>query len=202
MKTNTFAALALGAMLVPVFSAAHAQDKVPSGAYGFDPDHSAIMFEYDHMGFSTSYGLVRGVSGTIQLDADNPENSTVEASFPISHIVTVAAELDGHIRGAEMFNSPDGSQMVTFKSTKVVMDDDDWDEAKVTGDLTMNGVTKSVVLDVDLEKAGNHPMTNKPTLGFEAETEIMRSDFNLGLFAPAVADKVKIELSVEAMLAD
>lgn len=198
MAKTTLAALAAGAMMV---STAFAQDTVPSGVYGFDPDHSSILFEYDHMGFSKSPGLIREVTGSITLDAENPDNSSVEASFPISKIVTVAAGLDKHMLGADLFNSADASQMVTFKSTKVQVDDDK-DEAKVTGDLTLNGVTKSVVLDVDLEKAGVHPMTNKPTLGFEAETEILRSDFNLGLFAPAVSDKVKIEMAIEAGLTD
>lgn len=200
MKMTTLAAFTAGALMLPMASVGFAQD-VPSGTYGFDPDHSAITFEYNHMGFSTSPGLIRGVVGAIVLDVENPDNSSVEASFPISQILTVAADLDKHMLGEDMFNSADGSQMVTFKSTKVQVDDDK-DEAKVTGDLTLNGVTKSVVLDVDLEKAGVHPMTNKPTLGFEAETEILRSDFNLGLFAPAVSDKVKIEMAIEAGLTD
>lgn len=200
MKMTTQAALMAGALILPMASIGFAQD-APTGTYGFDPDHSAITFEYNHMGFSTSPGLIRGVVGVITLDAENPDNSSVEASFPISQILTVAADLDKHMLGEDMFNSPDASQMVMFKSTKVDVDDDK-DEAKVTGDLTLNGVTKSVVLDVELEKAGIHPMTNKPTLGFEAETEILRSDFNLGLFAPAVSDKVKIELFIEAGLTD
>ena len=76
--------------------------------------------------------------------------------------------------------------------------DDDGDEARVTGDLTLNGVTKEVVLDVELNKAGNHPMGNVPTVGFSAETKLNRSDFNLGAFAPAISDEVEIEISVEA----
>ncbi len=198
MKTTLIALTATASLLA---GAAFADDAAPvAGTYNFDPDHSAAVFKYKHMGFSTSTGLVRGITGKIALDPADPAKSTVEASFPISQILTVSAQLDEHMRGKDLFNSADGTQMVTFKSTKVEPSDDD--EAKVTGDLTLNGVTKEVVLDVDLTKAGANPMSGKPAVGFDAETKIKRSDFNLGLFAPAVDDEVEIEISVEAAKAD
>lgn len=197
MKSSLLAFASASALGLFALAPAFAQDSVPSGEYTFDPDHSSIAFNYDHMGFSTSYGLVRGVTGTITLDAENPENSSVQASFPISNLLSVAEVMDGHLKGENFFNSPDGSQEVTFTSTKVEVDDDG-DEAKVTGDLTLNGVTKEVVLDVDLNKAGANPMTGAPTLGFSADTEIKRSEFNLGAFVPAIADEVEIEISIEA----
>lgn len=203
MKNRFLAIVSAAALAAPLMSlsVAHAQGTIPAGAYAFDPAHSTISYHYDHLGFSTSYGLVRGVTGTITLDPANPAASSVEASFPLSNLVSTAAEFDQHLRGADFFNSADGSALVTFKSTAVVLDDDG-DEAKVTGDLTLNGVTKPVVLDVDLEKAGNHPMSNKPTVGFDAETKIKRSEFNLGKFVPAVGDEVEIKISVEASLAE
>lgn len=181
-------------------SPALAQDSVPAGVYNFDSDHSTIAFTYDHLGFSTSHGLVRGVTGAINLDSENPANSSVEASFPLANLISVAEEMDGHLKGEDFFNSPDGSQLVTFKSTSVELEDED--EAKITGELTINGVTREVVLDVELNQAMNHPMTGKPTVGFDAETSVKRSDFNLGAFAPAVSDEVEIDISVEAVLAE
>lgn len=197
MKSSFFAIAAAGAFSLSALVPAVAQDSVPSGEYTFDPDHSVISFHYDHLGFSTSYGLVRGVTGAINLDVENPQNSSVEASFPLSNLLSVAEEMDGHLRGEDFFNSPEGDQQITFTSTSVELDDDG-DEARVTGDLTLNGVTKEVVLDVELNKAGNHPMGNVPTVGFSAETKLNRSDFNLGAFAPAISDEVEIEISVEA----
>ncbi|MBC9246233.1 polyisoprenoid-binding protein [Paracoccus sp. 11-3] len=171
-----------------------------SGTYTFDPEHSAISFEYDHNNrLSESYGIIRGVEGTIVLDTENPANSTVEASFPMSNIVTTAPALDEHIRGKDFFNSPDGSSPITFKSTKVDPEGDD--EAKVTGDLTINGVTKEVVLDVDFNNYAENPMTKAMTAGFNAETTIKRSDFNLDAFVPMVEDEVEINISVEAAVA-
>lgn len=197
MKTTLIALTAATLLAAPVF----AQDAAPvAGTYNFDPDHSAAAFHYKHMGFSTSTGIARGLTGTITLDPADPSKSSVEASFPVSNILTVSAQLDEHLRGKDLFNSPDGSQMVTFKSTKVEPKGDN--EANVTGDLTLNGVTKEVVLEVDLNKAGQNPMSGKPAVGFDAETTIKRSDFNLGIFAPAVDDDVKIDISVEAAKAD
>jgi len=206
---RTFSVLALSAlMVVPAFAqtatdagaAAPAADAAAAdigGTYSFDPAHSQIVFSYNHMGFSVSYGMINGVTGQITLDAENPANSTVEASFPLSSIRTIDAGLDEHIYGEEMLNGAAPATAVTFRSTKVELEDDD--EAKVTGELTLNGVTAPVTLDVDLMKAAPNPMTQKPAVGFVAEGEIKRSDFNLGAFAPAVSDEMEIRISVEAM---
>ena len=71
------------------------------------------------------------------------------------------------------------------------------DAVAITGDLTMNGVTKPVVLDAVLNQMGEHPQAKKPWAGFNAVTTIKRSDWNLGKFAPYVSDEVKLEISVE-----
>ena len=198
MRT-TLPLLALSASLLA--APAFAQNAKPkSGTYNFDPEHSTVAFKYTHNNLSESHGLVRELAGTIVLDAENPANSTVEASFPIANLITVAPALDEHVRSADFFNSPDGSAEVTFKSTKVELDDDG-DEAKVSGDLTMNGVTKPVVLDVDFNGAGENPMTKAATIGFNAETDVMRSEFGLDEFIPMVSDEVEIKISVEAGLA-
>ena len=193
MKTlvSTVAAIAVllgatGAMAAPV-------------TYQFDPDHSQVVFEYTHMGFSTSTGIINGVTGTLVLDAENPAASTVEATIPMAGLRTVAEALDGHLFGPDFFNTDKAAAVATFKSTKVEPEGDK--EAKVTGDLILNGVTKQVVLDVDLNQIAAHPMTGKEAAGFDAETEIKRSEFNLGQFAPAVEDEVEISISIEAVKA-
>lgn len=177
-------------------AAAAPADPEIGGTYSFDPEHSQIVFSYDHMGFSTSHGFVNGVTGSVTLDKGDPSKSTVEASFPLGSLRTVTQSLDTHIMGDDFFKGAAPDTAVTFKSTSVQMDDDD--EAKVTGDLTLNGVTRPVTLDVELKKAGAHPMTGKPAVGFDIETKIKRSDFNLGAFAPAVSDDVEIDIAVEA----
>lgn len=185
--------LTSSAALVLLAGAAMAEPVV----YEFDPAHSQVVFEYDHMGFSTSTGIINGVTGTLTLDAENPANSSVEATIPLAGLRTVSAELDKHLFGPDFFNTDASGAVATFKSTKVEPEGDD-KEARVTGDLTLNGVTKQVVLDVDLNQLGNHPMTGNEVAGFDAESEIKRSEFNLGKFAPAVEDEVEIKITVEA----
>lgn len=188
---------AASAAAAPAAGAAAAPaDPEIGGTYTFDPEHSQIVFSYDHMGFSKSHGFVNGVTGSVTLDKADPSKSTVEASFPLGSLRTIAASLDTHIMGDDFFKGAAADTAVTFKSTSVKMEGDD--EAKVTGDLTLNGVTKPVTLDVELKKAGAHPMTGKPAVGFDIETRIKRSDFNLGAFAPAVSDEVEIDIAVEA----
>ena len=188
---------AASAAAAPAAGAAAAPaDPEIGGTYTFDPEHSQIVFSYDHMGFSTSHGFVNGVTGSVTLDKADPSKSTVEASFPLGSLRTIAASLDTHIMGDDFFKGAAADTAVTFKSTSVKVKGDD--EAKVTGDLTLNGATKPVTLDVELKKAGAHPMTGKPAVGFNVETKIKRSDFNLGAFAPAVSDEVEIDIAVEA----
>lgn len=178
---------ATGAMAAPV-------------TYQFDPDHSQAVFEYTHMGFSTSTGIINGLTGTLVLDAENPAASTVEATIPLSGLHSVAAGLDEHLFTADFFNTDKATAVATFKSTKVEPEGDK--SAKVTGDFTLNGVTKEVVLEVDLNQIAQHPMTGKESVGFDAETEIKRTDFNLGQFAPAVGDELDVQISIEASKAE
>lgn len=168
--------------------------------YDFDPSHSQVVFEYNHLGFSNSTGIINGVTGKLMLDAENPANSSVEATIPLSGLHTIAPELDEHFFGKDFLNADKSGAVATFKSTKVEPEDDD--EARVTGDFTLNGITKQIVLDVDLNKLGAHPMSGKESVGFDAETEIKRSEFNLGRFAPAVGDEVEITITIEAVKAE
>ncbi|SHL78728.1 Polyisoprenoid-binding protein YceI [Paracoccus solventivorans] len=166
------------------------------GTYEFDPEHSQIVFSYEHMGFSTSHGFVNGLEGSITLDAETPANSTVEARFPMSAIRTIAPALDKDIYGEGLVTAATPDSVVTFRSTRVEVRDED--EADVFGELTLNGVTREVKLEVELNKAGVNPMSNLPAVGFDIEGSILRSDFNMGGFAPAVSDELKINIAVEA----
>lgn len=167
--------------------------------YDFDPSHSQVVFEYNHMGFSSSTGIINGVTGKLTLDAENPANSSVEATIPLSGLRTVSEELDKHLFGPDFFNTDASGAVATFKSTKVEPEDDK--EAKVTGDLTLNGVTKAVVLDAVLNQTGEHPMMKMPWAGFNATTKLNRSDYGLGMFSPYVGEEVSISISIEAQKA-
>jgi polyisoprenoid-binding protein YceI len=91
-------------------------------------------------------------------------------------------------------------EMVTFTSTSIELTGED--TALITGDLTLNGITKPIVLDAKLNQVGDHPMANKPWAGFDATTTLIRSEFEVGNFAPFVSDEVEVMISIEAMKAE
>lgn len=167
--------------------------------YAFDPSHSQILFTYDHLGFSSTHGLFSGFDGTIMLDEADPANSSVSTSFDVKDIITGWEKRTAHFLSPDFFNA-EANQKVSFESTKVEVTGDK--TAKITGNLTMNGITKPVVLDATLNKMAQHPMAGKPWVGFNATTTLKRSDFKLEKFAPAVSDDVEVEISVEAMKAE
>ncbi|WP_277021406.1 MULTISPECIES: YceI family protein [Paracoccus] len=166
-------------------------------AYDLDTSHSQIVFNYDHLGFSTTYGMFGDITGVITFDAEDPAASSVEATFPVASLMTGFAGRDEHFLSGDFFGSEAAAPEVTFVSTGIEVTGDT--TALITGDLTLNGVTQSVVLDTTLNQQGTHPMENKPWLGFNATTTLVRSDYGLGMFAPAVSDEVEVIISVEAM---
>lgn len=166
--------------------------------YILDSSHSQVVFDYDHLGFSTTFGMFSGFEGEITFDADAPENSAVSVSMPVKSMFTGWEKRDGHFMSDDFFGAQDGD-LVTFTSTAIEVTGDN--TAMITGDLTMNDVTIPVVLDTTLNKMGDHPMAGKPWMGFDATTTVKRSDFGLGAFAPAVGDDVNLRISIEAMSA-
>ncbi len=167
--------------------------------YTLDSSHSQVVFNYNHLGFSTTYGMFSGFEGEIMFDQDAPEASSVTVSMPVMSMFTGWEQRTGHFMSGDFFGAEEGD-MVTFTSTGIEITGDD--TAMITGDLTMNDVTKSVVLDAKLNQQGDHPMEGKAWLGFDATTTLTRSDFGLGAFAPAVSDEVNVMISVEAMKAE
>ncbi|WP_417204948.1 YceI family protein [Antarctobacter sp.] len=167
--------------------------------YVLDPSHSQIVFTYSHLGYSTTYGMFSGFDGEIAWDKAAPANSTVTVSFPVRSMLTGWEARFDHFMAADFFGA-DADEMVTFTSTGIDVTGEI--SAVITGDLTLNGVTKSVALDATLNQSGVHPTAGKPWAGFDATTTLVRSDFDLGMFAPYVGDEVQVMISVEAMKAD
>lgn len=168
-------------------------------AYTLDASHSQIVFNYNHLGYSTSYGMFSGLNGEIQFDQEDPAASSVTVSFPVKTMLTGWQERFDHFMSPDFFDATD-EEMVTFTSTSIEVTGEG--TALITGDLTLNDVTKSVVLDAKLNQVGDHPMAGKPWAGFDATTTLLRSDYNLGQFAPFVSDEVVVNISVEAMKAE
>ncbi|SEK48854.1 YceI family protein [Roseovarius nanhaiticus] len=193
MKTSLLAAAATAAALAATSAAAEPV------AYTLDPSHSQVMFTYDHLGYSTTYNMFAGWEGQIMFDKEDPANSSVEVSIPLMSLYTGWEDRLTHFMGDDFFAAQEGD-LITFKSTAIEVTGDD--EAIITGDLTMNGITKSVQLETELNMDGQHPMQNKAWLGFDAETTILRSDFGVGAYAPNISDELDVEISIEAGAAE
>ena len=186
-----FKTLALGLTLASVATFSMAKPV----AYTIDPGHTATVFSWSHFGFSTPSANFSDIQGTITVDNEKPANSSVNVTIPVSSINTNVKALDEHIQKAEFFDV-EKYPNITFKSTKVQALGKN--KYKITGDLTIKGVTKPVVLDAVLNKQAVHPMTKLQTIGFNATTSFNRSAFNVGAYVPNVSDKITVNITTEA----
>lgn len=192
MQTFRSALLAVSALALGLSAPAQAAD-----TYKLDPMHTQVAWSINHFGFSNPSGKFATIDGTLTLDEAKPENSKVTATIPIANLVTGLDKLNEHLWTDQFFNLKQ-FPTATFTSTKVEVTGKD--TAKVTGDLTVHGVTKPVVLDVTLNKVGDN-MKKVKTAGFSATTTIKRSDFGMTTFLPMLGDEVKLGIESEANLA-
>jgi polyisoprenoid-binding protein YceI len=167
--------------------------------YVFEPTHSQVNFSYMHLGLSRQTQQLRTVSGELLLDAADLTKSSVDVTIDMTSIDTGVAKFDEHLKSADFFDTAQ-FPTATFKSTAVAAAGEG--KLKVTGDLTLHGVTKPVVLDVTVNKLGEHPMAKKPAAGFNATTTVLRSDFGVGGYVPAVGDEVMISIASEFLKAE
>ena len=166
--------------------------------YKIDPTHTATVFSWNHFGFSTPSANFTDIQGVIKVDNAKPSNSSVDVIIPISSVNTNVPALDKEFQEEAWFNAAKYPN-ITFKSTKV--ETKDKKHFKITGDLTVKGVTKPVVLDAVLNKQGEHPVAKVPAIGFNATTSFDRSAFGIGNYVPNVGDKITVNITTEATAA-
>ena len=150
----------------------------PAGVttWKIDPAHSAADFKVKHMMISNVKGSFSGLKGSLTLDEVNPAASKVEASVDVSTLSTGDAQRDGHLKSGDFFDTEKFPEM-TFQSTTVKRSGDA--EYKVTGDLTIHGVTKPVTFDVEGPGAPGKDPWGNTRIGLSATTKINRKDFGL-----------------------
>jgi polyisoprenoid-binding protein YceI len=185
---RTLSTLAIALLLT--LSAA-AQD-----AWQLDPMHSSAQFSVSHLGVSTVRGAFTKVSGSVQYDAANPGKSSIQTTIEAASVDTRVEMRDNDLRSPKFFDAQK-YPTITFQSKKV--ESAGAGKLKVTGDLTIHGVTKEVVLDVD----GPTPAIKDPMgkdrlrMGASATTKINRNDFGVSADAGMVGDEVAITLDLE-----
>lgn len=195
LKTTALRTAAALGFAVSFSSAALAEAET----YTLDPSHSQVMFSYTHLGLSTTFGMFSGFEGEIEFDPAAPETSSVSVSIPTLAMFTGWEARDSHFQSEDFLGSVEGD-LVTFTSTGIEVTGED--TAIITGDLTINGETAEVALDTKMNYSGPHPsprLNGVPTVGFTATTQILRSSFGAGAFAPFVSDELDLVISIEAM---
>jgi polyisoprenoid-binding protein YceI len=164
-------------------------------SYGVEANHTFPRFSYTHLGFTTQQSRFDKTTGTVVYDKEGRTGS-VDITIETSSVSTGSTLFNQHIQ-AEDFLDTAKYPTVTFKSTRVNFDGDK--PVSIEGDLTMKGVTKRVTLTVTRFLAAPHPIQKKDTIGADAYTIVKRSDFNMGKYAPAVSDEVRIDIAIEAL---
>ncbi len=181
--------------LVAIAVAVSSTGTVWADNYDIDPAHSMPYFSLNHLGFSTQRGHFEKVSGKMSLDVAKKTGS-VEITIDTNSVTTGFGKRDEHLRSPDFFNAAEYPTM-TFKSTKVTFKGDT--VASVEGNLTIMSTTKPVTLTVTAMNCGKNPMNKKDTCGFDATTQIKRSEYGMNYGVPNIGDDVAIQLSVEAI---
>jgi polyisoprenoid-binding protein YceI len=168
------------------------------GKYTYDPAHTQIFFQVDHVGFSHPHGRFDKFSGGFTFDPDHPEQSNVEITIDTKSIDMASDLWNNAMKGGAFFNT-DKFPTMTFKSTKI--EKTGANTGKLTGDLTLLGVTKPVTLDVTYNKSGIHPFNKNYIAGFSATGTIHRSDFGMKA-ANGIGEDAKLDIQVEGIRQD
>ncbi len=192
---NTLAAAILPVLMI-VSMPALAGKKSAADSYAFDKVHTQIMFSVSHLGFSFSTGSFTAFDGGFTFDEAKPENSSVNVTIDTDSISLHDDKWEEHMKSEDFFNVAVFPTM-TFKSTLAEKTGDN--TARLTGDLTLLGVTRPVTLDVIFNKAAVHPYSKQYVAGFSATGTLKRSDFGMVYGLPGIGDEVNITLEVEGI---
>ncbi|ORM64581.1 hypothetical protein PRCB_16825 [Pantoea rodasii] len=189
MLKKTLLALSAASILSTSFIASAAD-------YKFDKEgqHAFVQFRIQHLGYSWLYGTFKDFDGTFTFDEANPAADKVSVTLNTASLDTNHAERDKHIRSADFLNTAKFPQ-ATFTSTAVKKEGKDY---KITGDLTLNGVTKPITLDAKLLGEGKDPWGGYRA-GFEANGEIALKEFNITKDLGPASQKAELIISVEGV---
>jgi len=182
-------------VLLSCFAVARADlSAVPAGNYVLDKPHGFITYSYSHLGFSNPHIGFNEFDVDLELDNENPENSTVNVTIDATSIDSRNDTFNGHLNGPNFFDT-EKFPTITFTSTAFEATGENTFD--ISGDLTIKDITRPVTLAATINQAGNHPMRNMPWIGVSAQTRVSRSEWGLSRALPRVGDEVTIWIEVE-----
>jgi polyisoprenoid-binding protein YceI len=165
-----------------------------AGTYKADPAHSKITWSITHFGFSTYIGQFSHVDATLTVDPKAVGATKLDATIDANSLGTFNPALDTHLKSKDFLDVA-AFPTATFKATKVTQTGEK--TADITGDLTLHGVTKPVVVHATFIQAGPNPIDKKYSLGFAGSAEIIRSEFGITSYVPNISDKVTLTIEAE-----
>ena len=193
-----FPLLALIALAAFPAMAQDAPSKDPShvrpGRYRLDPNHGKITWSISHLGFSTYYGQITDVNGEAVLDPKEPAKSHVSVTIGIASVNALNDKLNDHLKKPEFVDVEQFPQ-ATYVSTSV--EPTGPTTARVQGELTIKGVTRTVAFDAMFNQAGANPVDKLYSVGFDGRAVIRRSDFGVSAYLPVLGDEVQLRLEGE-----
>lgn len=171
-----------------------APSELPAGAYRLDPEHASLLFKLDHLGFSQLVGRFDRFDASLDFDPKQPEAARLTVVIDVASIDLNLPQFEQDLRGPDWF---DGAQFPQARFVSRRIEIVGATSGRVSGDLTLHGVSAPVTLEVTFNGAGDSLITGRYTLGFAATGTLNRSDFGLGAYAPAISDEVTLEIQAE-----
>jgi len=171
-----------------------------ASTWEIDTSHASANFNVKHLGVTNVNGQLGPVTGKVEVDDKDVTKTKVDASIDVTGVDTRFAKRDAHLKSDDFFNV-EKFPTATFKSTKIEKVSDT--KLKVTGDLTMHGITKSVTLDTELSPEVKNPFSGANTRALSATGVINRQDFGLAWKSAAVetvkvvGDEVRLTIEAE-----
>jgi polyisoprenoid-binding protein YceI len=167
---------------------------VQAGTYKLDPAHGKITWSITHFGFSTYVGQFSHVDATLKVDPKAVGATALDVTVDANSLGTLNAALDTHLKSKDFLDVATFPS-ATFKAAKVTQTGPK--TADIAGDLTLHGVTKPVVVHATFNQAGPNPIDKKYEIGFAGSAEILRSEFGIKSYLPAISDKVTLTIEAE-----
>ena len=181
-------------LITPDFETSVAE--LRGGQYTLDKEHASLLWKIDHLGFSRYIGRFNDFDATLDFDAENVENSSLEVIIETASLDVNNEAFAEDLRGSDWFDVANHPQAV-FRTTSFVEAVDE-DTFVFEGDLTLLGNTGPVTMTVNFNGGGRNCLTRRYTLGFSATAEFQRSDFGLdNMVSFGVGDDIQIEVHVE-----
>lgn len=170
--------------------------EVKAGAYTIDPDHATLLWKINHLGFSTFIGRFNDIDASLDFDAENVGNSTLEVVISTASLDINNAEFGEELRGPNWFDAETFPQAV-YRTTSLIESSGD-NTFVFAGELTLLGTTAPVNINVTFHGGGRNFLTRKNTIGFSATASFIRSEFGLDRFTSfGVGDEIELEIHIE-----